>query len=117
MHPDKQLYSFTQVFYTKIFTNEQKSFLDTVANTSTTFKLWVYNVSWQACWTQTHLTPDKKFQTDKPDPLQTARGIVAMPPAFWQRQGALWGPKRYELQETDAQQGSQSESDTQKRLS
>lgn len=30
-----------------MFTNEQKSFLDTVANTSTTFKLWVYNVSWQ----------------------------------------------------------------------
>lgn len=54
---------------------------------------------------------------NKPDPLQTARGIVATPPAFWQRPGALWGPKRYELQETDAQQGSQSESDTQKRLS
>lgn len=45
----------------------------------------------------------RRFKPNKPDPLQTARGIAAMQPAFWQHPGALWAPKRYELQKTGGQ--------------
>lgn len=49
------------------------------------------------------------MKPNKPDPQQTARGSAAMWPAFWQHPGALGAPKHYELEETDAQEGSQSD--------